>query len=158
LPAAFFDDAAPAHLANEQDMVRTLSTEEQAMLATLLRKLLLSFEGSPASMTPAPAVGLRVTRRSRPESPASRRGPVEGITVSAVAAGSSAADAGLQRGDVILAVAGHPVRSPSSLDRAISLARRAGQATVDVRRGGRSHQLDLVTRDRANVASPAQGS
>src|SRR6266567_494538 len=80
-----FDEAAPAHLANEEDLVRALSTEELATLATLLRRLLLSFEGSPASLTPAVAAGLRVTARSRPRSPGRRRGPAAGVTISTVA-------------------------------------------------------------------------
>jgi hypothetical protein len=48
-----FDAAAPAHLANEEDLIRALPTEEQAVLAGLLRKLLLSFEGAPGGRTPA---------------------------------------------------------------------------------------------------------
>jgi DNA-binding MarR family transcriptional regulator len=44
-----FDEAAPAHLANEEDLLRALSTDEQAALARLLRKLLLSFEGALAA-------------------------------------------------------------------------------------------------------------
>jgi DNA-binding MarR family transcriptional regulator len=142
-----FDEAAPAHLANEEDLVRALSNEELATLATLLRRLLLSFEGSPASLTPGVAAGLRVTARSRPRSPGRRRGPAAGVTVSAVAPGSPAADAGLRRGDVILAVAGQPVRSPGSLDRAISLARRAGHATIGVHRGSQYRQLTLTASD-----------
>ncbi len=142
-----FDEAAPAHLANEEDLVRALSTEELATLATLLRRLLLSFEGSPASLTPAVAAGLRVTARSRPRSPGRRRGPAAGVTISTVAPGSPAADAGLRRGDVILAVAGQPVRSPGSLDRAISLARRAGHATIGVHRGNQYRQLTLTASD-----------
>jgi hypothetical protein len=47
---------------------------------------------------------------------------------------------------VILAVAGHPVRSPGSLDRAISLARRAGPASLEVHRGNRQHDLVLDPR------------
>jgi DNA-binding MarR family transcriptional regulator len=141
-----FDEAAPAHLAGEEDMIRVLPDEEQAILATLLRKMLLSFEGSPASLTPSRAAGLRVTLRS-PRGSAERRAPGGGARVTAVAAGSPAADAGLRRGDVILAVADHPVRSPGSLDRAISVARRAGDATVDVLRDGRRHRLTLAPRE-----------
>lgn len=58
------------------------------MLATLLRKLLLSFEGSPASLTPARAVGLRVAPRSHPRPPASRRELLAGPKVTSVAVGS----------------------------------------------------------------------
>ncbi|MGE5285737.1 MAG: PDZ domain-containing protein [Micromonosporaceae bacterium] len=54
-----------------------------------------------------------------------------------------AAAAGLRRGDVILAISGHHVRSPSSLDRAISLALCAGHATIDILRNSQRHQLTL---------------
>jgi DNA-binding MarR family transcriptional regulator len=40
------DRAAPAHLANERTLIEALSPEEQATLARLLRKLLLSLEGA----------------------------------------------------------------------------------------------------------------
>lgn len=133
-----FDEAAPAHLAGEEDLVRALSGEEQAVLAPLLRKLLLSFEGSPASLTPALAAGLRVTTRT---APASADGGPAGVTVTAVTSGSLAASVGIRRGDVITAVAGQPVRSPGSLNRAISLARRAGQVAVEVHRAGGRRRL-----------------
>jgi DNA-binding MarR family transcriptional regulator len=138
-----FDKAAPAHLAGEEDLVRALSGEEQRELARLLRTLLLSFEGSPASLTPARAAGLRVMRRSASRRPR-RSGPAVGVTVTAVTAGSTAARAGIRRGDVITAVSGHPVRSPGSLNRAISLAQHAGQAAIEIRRDGTRHQITLT--------------
>jgi DNA-binding MarR family transcriptional regulator len=55
-----FDQAAPAHLAGEEDLLRALSGEDQAALAGLLRRLLLSFEGArppPAGLTPPPPPG-----------------------------------------------------------------------------------------------------
>jgi len=73
-----FEDAAPAHLAGEEDLLRALSADEQADLARLLRKLLLSFEGAPASRTPARAIGLRVGAPSPPATPGApqaRRAP-----------------------------------------------------------------------------------
>jgi DNA-binding MarR family transcriptional regulator len=137
-----FDQAAPAHLAGEEDLVRALSGDEQRQLAGLLRTLLQSFEGSPGSLTPAQLAGLRVMRRSAPR----RRGrePTPGITVTAVAEGSAAARAGIRRGDVITAVGGQPVRSVGSLNRVISLAQRGEQAIVDIRRDGNRHQITLT--------------
>ncbi len=135
-----FDRAAPAHLAGEEELIRALSSQEQAILASLLRKLLLSFEGSPAAMTPAQLAGLRVTTRS-----ARRHALVAAVTVTAVTPDSPAARAGIRRGDVITAVAGQPVRSPASLNRAVSRAQHAGQATIDVHRGDRGHQLTLTS-------------
>lgn len=40
-----FDAVVPKHLANERELVAALTGAERQMLATLLRKLLLSFEG-----------------------------------------------------------------------------------------------------------------
>ena len=144
-----FDEAAPVHLAGEEDLLRTLSTDEQAALAMLLRKLLLSFEGAPASRTPARALGLRIDARSRPAAPGTaqahpHRTPA-GVPVGNVDPGSPAAAAGLRSGDVIVAVAGHPVRSPGGLNRAIALARHAGQATIRIHRGTRHQELVLTT-------------
>jgi DNA-binding MarR family transcriptional regulator len=141
-----FDDAAPAHLAGEEDLLRALSADEQADLARLLRKLLLSFEGVPASRTPARAIGLRVGAPSPPATPGApqaRRAP-GGVPVGNVDPGSLAAAAGLRPGDVIVAVAGHPVRSTGSMSRAIAVARQTGRVPMRIRRAGR-HQDLVVT-------------
>jgi DNA-binding MarR family transcriptional regulator len=141
-----FDDAAPAHLAGEEDLLHTLSADEQADLATLLRKLLLSFEGAPASRTPARAIGLRVGAPSPTATsgvPHARRVPA-GVPVGDVDPGSPAAAAGLRPGDVIVAVAGHPVRSPGGVSRAIAVARQTGEVSIRLRRAGR-HQDLVVT-------------
>ncbi len=60
----------------------------------------------------------------------------------------------LRRGDVIVAVAGHRVRSAGSLNRAIAMARHAGQITNRIRRGTR-HQ-DLVVTVTAQPPDPDQ--
>lgn len=138
-----FDDAAPAHLANEEDLLRALSSDEQATLARLLRKLLLSFEGAPATRTLARAIGLRVGVPPRPAPPGTRHAQPRpaGVPVGNVDPGSPAAAAGLRRGDVIVAVAGNPVRSPGSLNRAIAVARQTGQVAVRIQRGARRREL-----------------
>lgn len=59
--------------------------------------------------------------------------------------GSPAAAAGLPPGDVIVD-GGWPSRQvpPGSLDRAIALARDAGQVTVRIRRGTRHQELAVT--------------
>ncbi len=137
-----FDEAAPAHLANEEDLLRALPTEDQAALARLLRRLLLSFEGAPASLTPARALGLHLGARARRAPPGTQAaGHPAGVAVTKVDPGSPAAAAGLSPGDVVVAAAGHPVRSPGSLNRAIALARDAGRLAIRVRRGRRHQEL-----------------
>jgi DNA-binding MarR family transcriptional regulator len=139
-----FDDAAPAHLANEEDLLRALSTDEQAALARLLRKLLLSFESAPATRTPARAIGLRIGAPSRLAPSGATQAlqpPPAGVTVDNVEPGTPAAAAGLRPGDVIVAVAGHPVRSPGSVNRAIAVAHQAGQVPIRIRRATRHHEL-----------------
>jgi DNA-binding MarR family transcriptional regulator len=126
-----FDDAAPVHLAGEEDLLRALSSEEQATLAGLLRKLLLSFEGAPAARTPARAIGLRIGAPSQlapPSTTHAHRTPV-GVAIGNVDPGSPAAAAGLRPGDMIVAVGGHPVRTP------------AGQVPIRIERGGRHRNL-----------------
>jgi DNA-binding MarR family transcriptional regulator len=136
-----FDEAAPAHLANEEDLLRALPTEDQAALARLLRRLLLSFEGAPASLTPARALGLHLGARARRAQPGTQAARPAGVAVAKVDPGSPAATAGLSPGDVVVAAAGHPVRSLGSLNRAIALARDAGGLAFRVRRGGRHQEL-----------------
>jgi DNA-binding MarR family transcriptional regulator len=61
---------------------------------------------------------------------------VVGVLVRGIATGSPAESAGLQRGDLITAAAGEPVRTISELQRAVSGAGAAGEKlTLDVVRG-----------------------
>ncbi len=63
------DSAAPAHLANEAQLLAALSAEERVTLVTLLRKLLLSFEApNPPSATEdaSPPTATSAARASRP--------------------------------------------------------------------------------------------
>jgi DNA-binding MarR family transcriptional regulator len=63
------DGLAPEHLANDRRMLAPLTSEEQATLAGLLKKLLLAYEAE-APLPAEPAAGRPpARRRARPERP-----------------------------------------------------------------------------------------
>jgi DNA-binding MarR family transcriptional regulator len=113
---ALFDRVAPAHLDNEQRLLAGLDDDEQQLLADLLRKLLVEFEGSrPGSdgqrlgLIVAPA---HVTMQMRagvglPPSP--------GLLVRSVEPGFAADRAGIRAGDVLTCAGGRDLRSSASL-------------------------------------------
>jgi DNA-binding MarR family transcriptional regulator len=128
-----FERVAPAHLANERRLLAPLTADEEAQLATLLRKLLLEFEGSctrdaALGLTLAPA---RETIRARQ---AVGLAPVPGLLVRAVAEGSPADDAGLQPGDVL-----QGIRAVTDLYHAAP-----GTAKLSVLRGSEERQATLT--------------
>jgi DNA-binding MarR family transcriptional regulator len=108
-----FDAVAPVHLANEDRMLSALGGEERVMLARLLRTLLLSYE-HPAvptawGMTLAPAPRAREMRASvglsdRP-----------GLLVTEVDHRGPAAEAGILRGDLLIAANGRELRAVETL-------------------------------------------
>jgi DNA-binding MarR family transcriptional regulator len=132
-----FEAAVPAHLANQVRLLGSLSPDEQAALAGLLRKLLVAFEGSAGledlpvrlGLTLAPVhVALAMQRAvGLPERP--------GLLVRAAEEQSPAAAAGLAEGDILTEAEGTPLRSVSALYSAISDALPAGTLHLRVRRG-----------------------
>lgn len=67
--------------------------------------------------------------------------PGEGVLVSQVKGGSQAAHDGLIRGDILVQIAGTPIRHVEDLEKAISGA--TGDLTARVYRGGRFHSMTL---------------
>ena len=132
-----FEAAVPAHLANQVRLLGSLTADEQATLAGLLRKLLVAFEGSAElehlpvrlGLTLAPVhVALAMQRAvGLPERP--------GLLVRAAEEQSPAAAAGLAEGDILTEADGTPLRSVSALYSAISDALPAGRLELRVRRG-----------------------
>ena len=68
----------------------------------------------------------------------------KGVVVTDVEAGEPAERAGLQHGDVVLAVSGNPVQSVDEFEQEIDRARADGMARLRVRRG--SNQTVLILR------------
>jgi DNA-binding MarR family transcriptional regulator len=116
-----FERVTPAHLANERRLLAALPADELELLAGLLRKLLVEFEGSqPAhenvdrlGLTLAPAhatIGMR-TAVGLPQA--------AGLLVRTVEPDSPAALGNLQPGDVLIQAGQRELRSSASLYAAI---------------------------------------
>src|SRR5689334_9429928 len=110
-----FERVVGAHLANEDRLLSALDEGERETLASLLRKLLVEFEGSRAD--PAHRVGLTlapahvaVALREAVGLPA-----VTGLLVRSVAADSPAAAAGLRTGDVLTRLGDRELRAVTDL-------------------------------------------
>ena len=132
-----FEAVVPAHLANQVRLLGSLTPDEQAALAGLLRKLLVAFEGSAElehlpvrlGLTLAPVhVALAMQRAvGLPERP--------GLLVRVAEEHSPSAAAGLAEGDILTEAGGTPLRSVSALYAAISEALPGGVLELRVRRG-----------------------
>jgi DNA-binding MarR family transcriptional regulator len=140
-----FEAVVPAHLANQFRLLGSLTPDEQAMLAELLRKLLVAFEGSAElehlpvrlGLTLAPVhVALAMQRAvGLPGRP--------GLLVRSAEEHSPAAAAGLAEGDILTKAGGIPLRSVSALYSAISDALAAGRLELRVRRGLRDRSVSV---------------
>jgi DNA-binding MarR family transcriptional regulator len=116
-----FEQVVPVHLANENRLLAALSNDERELLADVLRKLLVEFEGSrPASATDH-RLGLllepaHVTMQLRQ---AVGLPAVAGLLVRTVEPGSPAAMAGIEPGDVLAHAEKRRLRSSAALYAAI---------------------------------------
>ena len=150
-----FEAVVPAHLANQVRLLGSLSAEEQATLAGLLRKLLVAFEGSAEleslpvrlGLTLAPVhVALAMQRAvGLPERP--------GLLVRSAEEQSPAAAAGLAEGDILTEAGGTPLRSVSGLYSAISDALPAGRLELRVRRGLKDRTVSVPLGARSSGAA-----
>jgi DNA-binding MarR family transcriptional regulator len=139
-----FERVVPAHLGNEARLVSALTDPEQKLLADLLRKLLVEFEGSAAPEPDGGRLGLllvpaHVTIEMR-ESVGLPRVP--GLLVRAVEPGSAAEAAGIVPADVLIEAGARELRSSSSLYAAIEDAGR--RLTIKLLRGDEEHVVRLA--------------
>src|SRR4051812_1428357 len=143
------DRVVPAHLTNERRLLAALDDGEREQLATLLRKLLVEFEGSrpPADaplrlgLTLAPAHVTMALRASVGLT------PVPALLVRAVEAGGPGAGAGLQSGDIPERAGRRDLRSIAALYAAIEEAATARRLRLRVVRGAAEHQVTVPLGD-----------
>jgi DNA-binding MarR family transcriptional regulator len=127
---ALFDEVAPVHLANEDRLLSALGPEDRRTLADLLRRLLADFEAGRTEVGAELGLVLEPAHVARERRHAVGLSDPPGLLVAEVRPGSPAAAAGLRRGDLLVAVAGVPVRSGVQLTR--QLADLAGRRTLAV--------------------------
>ena len=145
---ALFERVAPAHLENERRLLSSLSPAEADLLAALLRKLLVEYEGTAApedatvhlGLTLAPA---HVTVAMRK---AVGLAPVPGLLVQAIADGGPAALAGVQVGDVLVRSGPYELRSVTALYAAIetAAASRRRRMRLTIVRGALQDSLSIA--------------
>lgn len=135
----------PAHLDNERRMLAALDDDERDLLAGLLRRLLVEFEG--AGGRPAGAGRLGVTLAPAHVTLAMRRAvglpPEPGLLVRAVDDDGPAARAGLTEGDVLVAAGGAPLRALGHLHAAAAAAGDGGALPLEVVRGVERRRVTL---------------
>jgi DNA-binding MarR family transcriptional regulator len=153
-----FERVAPAHLANEDRLLSALDADERELLGGLLRKLLVEFEGSSLPEEATERLGLSLTPAhvtiEMRESVGLPRVP--GLLVRSVAAGSPAAAAGIQAGDVLVGAGGRELRSSSSLYAAIEDA--ADRLDVELLRGNERHDATLALAPGRTLTGRAAGA
>jgi DNA-binding MarR family transcriptional regulator len=131
-----FEQVTPAHVATENRLLAALSAEQREQLVSLLRQLLVSFEGSTAEgssarlgLTLAPAHSTLEIRRAvgLPD--------VVGLLVREVDPDGPAAEAGIRVGDVLAAAEGAALRSVTALYAAVRERQCAGRLRLTGVRG-----------------------
>ena len=146
---ACFERVVPEHLRTERRLLAALSAEEQELLATLLRKLLVSFEGS------RPAGDAALGAHALPAHAAAELRevvglpPAPGLLVHAVDPGGAAALAGLRTGDVLVRAGRRELRSVATLYAALAEAPGSGRLSLVAVRGTDEREVTLQLPDGA---------
>ncbi len=86
-------------------------------------------------------LGLRAKPLSATLARSLRIAPDQGVVVSEVLPGSSAAQARIEKGDVILSINGHPINTPNQLDNVIGLFPVGKDVKLSLQRGNRRFNL-----------------
>ena len=143
-----FERVVPAHLENERRLLSSLSDAEADLLASLLRKLLVEYEGTgrPEDEDATLHVGLvlaaaHVTAEMRK---AVGLPSVAGLLVRGVADGGPAALAGIQPGDVLVRAGQRELRSVTAMYKAIEAGARRGRLRLTVLRGTSEYSVSVA--------------
>jgi len=101
-------------------------------------------------------VGMLPDELSRAESEALGLDPNVGIFLSSIFADGPAAQAGLQRGDVILAIDGEPIRSRQQALLLVARMNPGDRIEIDAWRDGKRFTVTLVVAERPRIATDIQ--
>jgi DNA-binding MarR family transcriptional regulator len=138
-----FDAIAPEHLANEERLLSALGQDQRAVLADLLRHLLVSLE--PARPSASSHLGMSVESAVTARTRRSAVGLTDaiGLLLSAVQPGSPADLAGLQRGDLITEADGVPLRSTPTLTDILATIGNHGSVDLTILRGNEVRHIAI---------------
>jgi len=151
----------PAHLDNEARMLAGLTDDERGLLAGLLRKLLVEFEGSAPAPDARCRLGLTLAPVHRTITVRQSAGlpPALGLLVRSAQPGSPAARAGIRTGDVLLRAGHYELRSIAALHAALADTPHGGDLRLRIARGTGEHgatvSLAHPAEPRSGVTSPA---
>lgn len=125
-----FNEIAPIHLANEDRLLSALSPGERQNLADLLRRLLAGFESATTDVAAGLGLILEPAHLARARRQAVGLPDPPGLLVTDITRNSPAADAGIERGDLIIAIDGTAITSSVGL--AVLLEDLAGHPIITV--------------------------
>jgi DNA-binding MarR family transcriptional regulator len=149
-----FERVVPAHLANERRLLAALDDEERELLAGLLRKLLVEFEGSRPE---ADALRLGLTVAPAHVTMAMRESvglaPVPALLVRAVEQGGPAYGAGVRAGDMLVRAGNRELRSVGALYASLEEAATDRRLEVTVLRGTEELRFGVPVADGYGCAS-----
>jgi DNA-binding MarR family transcriptional regulator len=155
-----FERIVPAHLDNERRLLSGLSDDEREVLAGLLRKLLVEFEGS--QPLEEATLGLGLTLAPAHVAAALRAAvglaPVTGLLIRAVSDGGPAQAADLRTGDVLVAAGTRELRAVADLYAAIDDAAADGRLRVELVRGTDAQHATLTLGAAAGREGPFAAS
>jgi len=156
--ATICESVFPEYAANEDRLLLSLTADEQAVLATLLRKLLIGLEGEAA---PGAArflgLGLEPPHVAYEMRRAVGLQPLAGLLAESVVPDGLGAAAGIREGDLLVSVGGIPLHSVATLYHALSEAQPHGSLMIGAVRGAEELTLEIQLAAEA-VSEPPDNS